>query len=119
MPDQEDRTPKGVDLSHPTESTRRQVYDAVVRIHFQPTPEEIRKAQEEPDDHWVPDYGPDDAELTILFVFGRCFAIWRALEEKDAEPTVAEWRRWVVLRVTEDPAATDSSGGSGLTFLEV
>jgi hypothetical protein len=116
MPDHEDRTPKGVDLSHLTEATRRQVYDAVVCIHFQPTPEEIRQAAEEPDDHWAPDDGPDDAELTIVFCYGRCFAIWRALEENDAEPPIAEWRRWVVLRVTEDPAAPN---GTGLSFLEV
>lgn len=48
MPDQEDRTPKGVDLSHPTETTRRRLYELVVHVYFQPTPEEVEKAAADP-----------------------------------------------------------------------
>ena len=84
-----------IDLTQVTEPTRRALYDAVVEVHFRPTPAEVQKATEDPDNHWIPDYGPDDAGLEILYLKGRWLAIWRSLEEGDGEP---EARRWTVLR---------------------
>jgi hypothetical protein len=113
MPDQEDRTPKGVDLSHPTEATRRHLYELVVHVYFHPTPEEVEKAAADPGNHWVPDYGPDEARLHVFYAYHRWFAAWEALEEKGATPA---WRRWAVVRIVEDP---DPSSETGVTFLEV
>ena len=119
MPSHDDRTPKGVDLSHPTESTRRHLYELVVHVYFHPTPEEIEKAAVDPGNHWVPDYGPDEARLHVFYVYGRWFAAWEALEEKreaDTQPPLPEWRRWSVVRIVED---RDPSSATGVTFLEV
>jgi hypothetical protein len=100
-----------IDLSQVTESTRRALYDAVVKVHFSPTPDEVRRAAEEPDNFWVPDYGPDAAGLTILYALGRWIAVWRSLEEPADAPAEL---RWTVLRVSPDP-----DGPLGLAFLEV
>ena len=114
MHDHNDRTPKGVDLSRPTESTRRTLYDLVVRIHFHPTPEEIQQAQADPGNHWIPDYGPEAAELTVWYDRGRWYAAWKSQEEK-ADPR-APWRSWSVVRIVED---ADPSNETGVSFLEV
>jgi hypothetical protein len=115
MPSHSDRTPKGVDLSRPTESTRRHLYELVVRVHFNPSPEEVEQAAQDPGNHWVPDYGPEQACLNVFFLHGRWFAVWEALEEKDAD-TLPPWRRWMMVRIVEDP---DPSSETGVTFLEV
>ena len=114
MPSHSDRTPSGVDLSRPTESTRRALYDLVVRIHFTPTPEEIQMAKEDPGNHWIPDYGPDAAELTVWYDRGRWYASWLSLEE-EPDPR-APWRLWSVVRIVED---ADPSNPAGVAFLEV
>ncbi|HYG63934.1 MAG TPA: hypothetical protein VEL74_15255 [Thermoanaerobaculia bacterium] len=119
MPSHGDRTPNGVDLSRPTESTRRHLYELVVHVYFHPTPEEVEKAQSDPGNHWVPDYGPDEARLHVFYAYGRWFASWEALEEKKgaaADPSLPEWRRWSVVRIVED---ADPSSATGVTFLEV
>ncbi|HYG64000.1 MAG TPA: hypothetical protein VEL74_15600 [Thermoanaerobaculia bacterium] len=116
MPSFGDRTPSGVDLSRPTESTRRHLYELVVRVYFQPTPEEVEQARQDPGNHWVPDYGPDEARLHVFFVYGRWFAVWEALEEKKETGPLPEWRRWSVVRIVED---ADPSSATGVTFLEV
>ena len=102
----------GIDLTRltrDTEATRRALYDAVVAVHFKPTPEEVRQAAEDPENHWVPDYGPDEAGLTVEYRYGRWSAVWRSLEVGDDEP---EELRWNVLRITLDDTGS-------LVFLEV
>jgi hypothetical protein len=67
---------------------------------------------EDPENHWVPTYGPDEAGLVVYYDRGRWYAAWRSLEEG---PNVAPERRWTVLRIVTHP---DSPFG-GLAFLEV
>jgi hypothetical protein len=100
-----------IDLSQVTESTRRALYDAVVEVHFSPTPDEVRQAAEDPENFWVPDYGPDEAGLTVFHAFGRWFTVWRAREEPEDAP---EEQRWSVLRIVTNP-----DGPLGLDFPEV
>jgi hypothetical protein len=91
-------------LSQETEDTRRKLYDAAVTTHFTPTPEEPpadSKAQADPDNWQPPAYTPDQARLTVHFLYGRWFVAWRLLEEKDGE--VPPHRLWTVLRVVQDP----------------
>lgn len=99
-----------VDLSQVTESTRRALYNAVVEGHFSPTEEEVRQAAADPENHWVPDYGPDEAGLTVVWVAGRWFTLWRSLEEPEDVPAEL---RWTVLRIGQDPEQ------DALTFSEV
>ena len=106
-------TPRpSIDLTQVAESTRRALYDAVVDVHFSPTPAEVRQAAEDPDNFWVPDYGPDEAGLTVFYACGRWFAVWRSLEEPEDAP---EEMRWTVLRIGFDG---DAEPGA-LTFSEV
>jgi hypothetical protein len=84
------------------EIARRALYDAVVAVHFQPAPEEVARAKEDPENHWVPDYTPDQAGLTVFRLFGRWFAVWRSLEEKDGPEAI----RWTVLRIIPAPAGS-------------
>ena len=108
-----DDTPRpSIDLTRIAESTRRALYDAVVEVHFSPTSAEVRQAAEDPDNFWVPDYGPDEAGLTVFYACGRWFAVWRCLEEL---PEAPEEMRWSVLRIGSDP----EGGFGGLTFSEV
>jgi hypothetical protein len=89
-----------LDLAQETEDTRRKLYDAAVTTHFTPTPEEREKAQADPDAWQPPAYTPDQAKLTVHYLYGRWFVAWRLLEE---EGDVAPYRRWTVLRVVQDP----------------
>ncbi|HYG61504.1 MAG TPA: hypothetical protein VEL74_02900 [Thermoanaerobaculia bacterium] len=118
MPSFSDRTPSRVDLSRPTESTRRHLYELVVHVYFHPTPLEVEQARQDPGNHWVPDYGPDEARLHVFYAYGRWFAAWEALEERKeaAAESLPAWRRWSVVRIVED---ADPSSGTGVTFLEV
>ena len=99
-----------IDLNQVTESTRRALYDAVVDVHFSYTPDEVRLAAEDPDNYWIPEYGPDEAGLTVFWALGRWFAVWRCLEEPEDAP---EEQRWMVVRITPD------DGPGGLSFPEV
>jgi hypothetical protein len=106
-----------VDLSRPTESTRRHLYELVVHVYFHPTSEEVENARQDPGNHWVPDYGPDEARLHVFYAYGRWFAVWEALEETpETAAGLPEWRRWSVVRIVED---RDPSSETGVTFLEV
>jgi len=93
-----DRTPTSIESLAPTEATRRALYDAVVEVHFQPSAEEIQRAQEDPENHWIPRYTPDEAGLAILWIFGRWFVVWRALEVTEGPETL----KWTVLRVAPE-----------------
>jgi hypothetical protein len=100
-----------IDLSQVTESTRRALYDAVVEVHFSPSEEEVQAAREDPENHWISEYGPDEAGLTVFHAFGRWFTVWRAREEPEDAP---EEQRWTVLRIVTNP-----DGPLGLDFPEV
>jgi hypothetical protein len=111
-----DRTPQPVVPSIPsTEATRRELYDEVVATHFNPSPEEVQRAAEDPENHWVPDYGPEAAGLAVFKVFGRWVAVWRSLEVGEDQP---EALRWTVLRIVREPQGPDG-GPAPLQFLEV
>ncbi len=74
-----------LDLSRPTEATRRELYDRLV--HLQSTlPEEPPSSP----------FDPDAAGLTVLYVFGRWFATWLDL---DAPADWPESRRREVVTV--------------------
>ncbi|HVR97371.1 MAG TPA: hypothetical protein VMW27_12200 [Thermoanaerobaculia bacterium] len=112
MPTQRHDTPRpSIDLTQVTEATRRALYDAVVDVHFSYTPSEVQQAAEDPENHWAPDYGPDETGLTVVWALGRWFAVWRCLDESEGAP---EEQRWSVVRIT-----SDRDGPSGLSFLEV
>ena len=117
MPSSDDRTPSRVDLSRPTEFTRRVLFELVVHVYFQPTSLEVEQARQDPGNHWVPDYGPDAARLHVVYVYGRWLATWQALEEtSETAAGLPEWRRWSVVRIVED---RDPANPTGVTFLEV
>jgi hypothetical protein len=106
-----DRTPTPLESLDNTEATRRELYDAVVEVHFEPSPEEVLQAQEDPENHWVPGYTPDQAGLTVFRIFGRWFAVWRSLEEKEGPEAL----RWTVLRIVPAPEGSTVP----VQFLEV
>lgn len=109
MPSSRHHTPRpSLDLTQVTESTRRALYDAIVEIHFSPSEEEVQAAREDPENHWIPEYGPDEAGLTVFHVFGRWFTVWREPEDAPEE------QRWTVLRIVTNP-----DGPLGLDFPEV
>lgn len=100
MPAHTHRTPsRPIDLTKVTEATRRALYDAAVEDHFTPTPEEIERAAAEPEDFWVPDYGPDEAGLVVYRQQGRWLAAWHRLETGADLP---EDRRIALLRIGID-----------------
>ena len=101
MPGYSHLTPRpSLDLTQFTEPTRRALYDAVVAVHFSPSEEEVRAAREDPENHWIPAYGPDEAGLAVFHAFGRWFTVWRNREEPEDAP---EEQRWSVLRIVPDP----------------
>ncbi len=59
-----------LDLSRPTEGTRRQLYDRLVTIQGAPDPE----------DPAAPPFDPDAAGLAVFHVLGRWFATWMDLD---------------------------------------
>lgn len=81
MPDVSESTP--FDLSRFSESIRRRLYDRIVEIQFPPPDPSEPVAPE--DLHRVA-YQPDEAQLQVVFLFGRWFAFWRDLEEPDHRP---------------------------------
>jgi hypothetical protein len=124
MHDQGNRTPSGDDRNHTPETTesteakRRELYDAVVAVLFQPTPEEVQRAAEDPESYSVLGYGPDAAGLTVFHAFGRWFAVWKDLEVTEGPPAL----RWRLLRIVPSPSTAlpgPDSGPFGVEFYEV
>jgi hypothetical protein len=107
MPDRPESTP--IDLSRTTESTRRQIYDAVVLVHFSPAPGEILAAKEA--EEWYPKYGPDECGVAVVYAFGRWFVVWRQWDAGDDAP---ESQQWEVLTVNARPGAR-----FGIEFQEI
>ena len=108
MPDRPESIP--IDLSRTTESTRRQIYDAVVLVHFSPAPGEILAAKEAGE--WYPKYGPDECGVAVVYALGRWwFVVWRQWDAGDEAP---ESQQWEVLTVNAQPGAR-----FGIEFQEV
>ncbi len=92
------RTPP--DLTRYTEAARRDLYDRLVAIQFTaPDPATV----EDPEDVWTPTQTPDEAELTVFYLFGRWFAGWRELPE----PGLPDWRLTELVRIEADPTTPD------------
>ena len=94
MPDLPDSTP--LDLTRYSEATRRSLYDQIVEIQF--TPEDPESAKH-PEDVWNPKQTPDEAGLTVFFLFGRWVAFWRDVPE----PGLPEWRLTEMVRIQTAP----------------
>ena len=90
MPELSEVYPRPLDLSRPTEATRRELYDRLVRIQSAPHP-----------DPEIPLFDPDAAGLTVFYVFGRWFATWL---DPETPPEWPESRRREL--VTIGPAET-------------
>jgi hypothetical protein len=84
-----------LDLSRYTESTRRDLYDRLVRIQFTPQATDPEDA--------APLQDPDAAELTVFYLFGRWFAYWRELPE----PGLPTWRMTEMVRIQAAPDSPD------------
>src|SRR5215210_8085906 len=82
-----------LDLTRYTEATRRELYDRLVAIQFTP------QDPADPDDA-APVLDPDDAGLTVFYLFGRWFAYWRG----EALPGLPSWRLTEMVRI--QPADT-------------
>ena len=84
-----------LDLTTYTEETRRELYDRIVLIQFtSPDPATV----EHPEDVWIPEQTPDEAGLTVVYLFGRWFAFWRDVPE----PDLPEWRLTELVRLETD-----------------
>lgn len=81
MPDVSESIP--FDLSRFSESIRRRLYDRIVEIQFPPPDPSEPVALE--DLHRAA-HKPDEAQLQVVFLFGRWFAFWRNLEEPEPLP---------------------------------
>ncbi|HVT59305.1 MAG TPA: hypothetical protein VHR45_12995 [Thermoanaerobaculia bacterium] len=91
-----------IDLSTYTEATRRQLYDLVVAVHFNVTPDERAAHAADPENHWIPTFTPDQAGLVVARARGRWWASWEIL---DAPADLPECRRYEVVTITEDPSS--------------
>jgi hypothetical protein len=98
MPDLPDSTP--LDLTRYSEATRRALYDQIVEIQFAA---EDPETATDPEDAWKPKQTPDEAGLTVFFLFGRWFAFWRDVPE----PGLPEWRLTEMVRIQAAPLAPD------------
>ncbi|HEY0512918.1 MAG TPA: hypothetical protein VGH73_13495 [Thermoanaerobaculia bacterium] len=95
MPELPEVYPTPLDLTRYTESTRRELYERLVRIQFTPQagdPEDAAPLQD-----------PDAAELTVFYLFGRWFAYWRELPE----PGLPAWRMTEMVRIQAAPDSPD------------
>jgi hypothetical protein len=101
--------PPPIDLSRTTEATRRQIYDAIVQIHFTLAPGEILAAKKA--EEWYQQHTADECELAVLSILGRWIAYWRVWEFEDGSP---EAHKWEVVRVESHPSAP-----YGIEFSEV
>jgi hypothetical protein len=101
--------PPPIDLSRLTEATRRQIYDAVVEIHFTHPPGEILAAKEAGE--WYQKLDANECGVAVAYLFGRWFVVWRDWEVGDDAP---ESQQWSVLTVNARPGAP-----FGIDFSEV
>lgn len=92
MPELPEVYPTPLDLTRYTESTRRELYDRLVTIQTAPAPGEP-----------PPSFDPEDAGLTVFYLFGRWFAFWRDVPE----PGLPEWRLTEMVRIQAAPDSPD------------
>jgi hypothetical protein len=92
MPDLPEVYPTPLDLTRYTESTRRELYDRLVKIQTTPTPGEP-----------PPAFDPEESGLTVFYLFGRWFAFWRDVPE----PGLPEWRLTEMVRIQAAPDSPD------------
>ena len=95
-----DRPQSTLDLSRYSEATRRALYDRIVEIQF--TPEDATSGKD-PEDDWIPTQTPDEAGLTVFYLFGRWFAFWLDVPE----PGLPEWRLTEMVRIQPALGAPD------------
>jgi len=92
-----------LDLTTFSEATRRAIYEQVVADNF--------TTQFVEGQWWDPLYEPDQAEMQVLYLYGRRLVTWRKLEESPNAPE-QEWRE--LLLVQPDPKSA-----RGITFQEI
>jgi hypothetical protein len=97
-----DSTRPPIDLARVTERTRRQLYEAVADVFF--NPQENSRT-----------YSPDEAELAVYHFAGRWFAVW---EDLDAGMELPEEVRRQIVRIRPDREPLGGPGGFGLVFDE-
>jgi hypothetical protein len=100
MPELSEVYPTPLDLSRYSEATRRALYDRIVEMQF--TPEDLANSKN-PEDVWTPTQTPDEAGLTVFYLFGRWFAFWRDVPE----PGLPEWRLTEMVRIQPAPGVPD------------
>jgi hypothetical protein len=92
MPELPEVYPTPLDLTRYTESTRRELYDRLVTIQTAHVPGEPPSS-----------FDPEDAGLTVVYLFGRWFAFWRDVPE----PGLPEWRLTEMVRIQAAPDSPD------------
>jgi hypothetical protein len=107
MPELPEVYPTPLDLTRYSKATRRALYDRIVAIQF--TPEESAPGKDL-EDVWTSTQTPDEAGLTVLYLFGRWFAFWREVPE----PGLPESRRTEIVRIQASSDAED-----GILLFEV
>jgi hypothetical protein len=107
MPELPEVYPTPLDLTRYSEATRRALYDRIVAIQF--TPQESAPGKDL-EDVWTPTQTPDEAGLTVLYLFGRWFAFWHEVPE----PGLPEARRTEIVRIQASSDAED-----GILLFEV
>src|SRR5262245_7171055 len=85
--------PAPLDLTLYSEATRQALYDLAVAEYF-------TARQEEDGEVLEPPYTPEEAELQVLFLYGRWLVTWWKLEEPAETP---EGERRELLLVEPDP----------------
>ncbi|MDP9120399.1 MAG: hypothetical protein M3O15_03380 [Acidobacteriota bacterium] len=91
-----------------SEATRRALYDVVVAVHFSSAEEPAEGGEERRFNRT-----PDEAGLAVHYWLGRWLVTWEVIGE-GRRSELPLFRRWEVLRVTENPGAP-----YGVEFYEV
>lgn len=88
--------PSSSDLTRFSDETRMAIYSAVVGDYFSPRVLDPATS----DEVWTPTYGPDEAELQVVFLYGRWFVTWSKLDVPPDSPE--DDRRELLLIATDD-----------------
>ncbi|HVR95225.1 MAG TPA: hypothetical protein VMW27_01330 [Thermoanaerobaculia bacterium] len=95
MPELPEVYPDPLDLTRYSEATRRALYERIIAIQFTPHPDDPEDAPSTLD--------PDEAGLTVFYLFGRWFAYWR----DEPLPGLPEWRLTEMVRIQDAPDLPD------------
>jgi hypothetical protein len=97
-----------LDLTRNTETTRRELYERLVRIQrLAPEPpilEGVAPASDGEEREPAPVYDPEASELVVFHAFGRWFATW---VNRDAPEDVPEHLRREVVRIQPSPESPE------------